>query len=130
MYRRPDIGRFELFSRIVRSISVCLTASQIVRRQSRGAKEKLLMFNQKKSLARVKAVFQATLLLLLMGGLVGALGQTSTVGTISGTVRDQQGAVVPKAEVTITEERTGQVRTVKTNEDGFYYAPSLAAGRY
>ena len=38
--------------------------------------------------------------------LVGALfftayAQTTTVGTISGTVRDEKGAIVPKAEVSI-----------------------------
>ncbi|HXU39041.1 MAG TPA: carboxypeptidase regulatory-like domain-containing protein, partial [Blastocatellia bacterium] len=89
------------------------------------------MLNQLDSIARAKAVYQVVLLLLLCMGVVsGVNGQTSTVGSISGTVRDEQGAVVPKAEVVITEERTGQSRTVKTNEDGFYYAPSVPVGRY
>jgi hypothetical protein len=88
------------------------------------------MLNQRNSLARAKAVLQAGLLLLCMGTSAGALGQTSTVGSISGTVRDQQGAVVPKVDVVITEERTGQSRTVTTNDDGFYYAPTLPVGRY
>jgi hypothetical protein len=70
-------------------------------------------------------------MLLLIGGLVaGAHAQTTTVGSISGTVRDQNGAVVGKAEVVITEERTGVSRTVKTNEDGVYLATTLPVGRY
>lgn len=70
-------------------------------------------------------------LILLAGGfLTGVHAQTTTVGSISGTVRDQQGAVVPRAEVVILEERTGLSRTVMTNEDGFYSAPSLTVGRY
>src|SRR5215471_5304967 len=59
-----------------------------------------------------------------------AHAQTSTVGNISGTVRDPNGAAVPKAEVVIQEERTGQSRTVTADENGFYSAPSLPVGRY
>jgi hypothetical protein len=88
------------------------------------------MLNQPNSLARARAVYRAVLLLLCMGVVTGVHGQTSTVGSISGTVRDEQGAVVPKVAVVITEERTGQSRTVTTNEDGFYYAPSVPVGRY
>ena len=67
--------------------------------------------------------------------LVGALfftayAQTTTVGTISGTVRDEKGAVVPKAEVSIQGEGTGTSRTVKSDDNGFYLAPSLPAGLY
>src|SRR3989442_4997273 len=67
--------------------------------------------------------------------LVGALfftayAQTTTVGTISGTVRDEKGAVVPRAEVSLQDERTGIVRTVNSDDNGFYLAPSLPAGRY
>src|SRR5438128_8199228 len=67
--------------------------------------------------------------------LVGALfftayAQTTTVGTISGTVRDEKGAVVPKAEVSIQSTGTGISRTVNTDDNGFYLAPSLPAGRY
>jgi hypothetical protein len=67
--------------------------------------------------------------------LAGALffnahGQTTTVGTISGTIRDEKGAVVPKAEVLIQSEGTGIKRTVNSDEDGFYLATSLPAGKY
>jgi len=67
--------------------------------------------------------------------LVGALfftayAQTTTVGTISGTVRDEKGAIVPKAEVSIQREGTGTSRTVTADDNGFYLAPSLPAGLY
>jgi hypothetical protein len=66
---------------------------------------------------------------------VGALffnvyAQTTTVGTISGTVRDEKGAVVPKAEVSIQSAVTGISRTVTTDDSGFYLAASLPAGAY
>jgi len=70
------------------------------------------------------------LVLLGIGLLSGVSAQTSTVGSISGTVRDPQGAAVPRAEVVIEEETTGQSRTVRTDEDGAYSAQSLPVGRY
>jgi len=73
---------------------------------------------------------QASLLLLSIGLLVGVHAQSSTTGNISGTVRDPQGSAVPKAEVTLTEEKTGASRTVNANEDGFYSAPAMPAGVY
>ena len=70
-------------------------------------------------------------LLLLAGLVAGANAQTSTVGNLSGTVRDPNGAVVPKAEVVIEQEGgTGLSRTIVADNDGFYSAPSLPAGRY
>jgi len=73
---------------------------------------------------------QASLLLLSIGLLVGVHAQSSTTGNITGTVRDPQGAAVPKAEVTITDEKNGTSRTVTATEDGFYNATSLPAGFY
>ncbi len=67
----------------------------------------------------------AVLLLLSIGLLAGVHGQSSTAGNITGTVRDQQGAAVAKAEITIQDEKTGGSRTVTTNDDGFYNAPSV-----
>src|SRR5215471_17901556 len=75
-------------------------------------------------------ILRAAFFLLIMGLLTVAHAQTSTVGNISGTVRDPSGAAVPKAEVVIQEERTGQSRTVTADENGFYSAPSLPVGRY
>ncbi|MDT5121361.1 MAG: hypothetical protein QOC96_843 [Acidobacteriota bacterium] len=72
-------------------------------------------------------------LVLLVGlGLfvVVAYGQSSTVGSISGTVRDPQGAAVPGAEVTITDRATGASHTVTADSDGFYVAPSLPVASY
>jgi hypothetical protein len=78
----------------------------------------------------IRSWVQASLLLLSIGLLVGVHAQSSTTGNITGTVRDQEGASVPKAEVTITDEKTGQSRTVRATEDGFYTATSLPAGIY
>jgi hypothetical protein len=77
-----------------------------------------------------KLGLQALLLLLVLGLTASVHAQVSTVGSISGTVRDPQGNAVPKAEVTVTEETTGASRTVVGNDDGTYTVPSLPVGRY
>src|SRR6266699_1446688 len=69
--------------------------------------------------------------LIAIGALLfSAHAQTTTVGTISGTVRDEKGAVVPKAEVSVQGEGTGISRTVTSDDNGFYLVPSVPAGRY
>jgi hypothetical protein len=78
----------------------------------------------------IRSWMQASLLLLSIGLLVGVHAQSSTTGNITGTVRDPQGAAVPKAEITVTDEKTGASRTVTANDDGFYNIPSLPAGIY
>src|SRR3989442_1622519 len=45
-----------------------------------------------------------------------AFAQTDT-GKITGTVKDQNGAVVPGANITVTNTRTGEERSVKATED-------------
>src|SRR5690348_9282104 len=48
--------------------------------------------------------------------------------TLSGTVTDSSGAVIPKAQVTITGVATGVARTVETDTAGLYTAPNLLPG--
>jgi hypothetical protein len=71
-------------------------------------------------------------LMVLIGlGVFAAISaQVSTVGTISGTVRDSTGAAVPRAEVIIEQEGTGVSRTVTADDNGFYLATTLGVGRY
>ena len=49
---------------------------------------------------------------------------------ISGTVKDQSGAVLPGVEVTATQTDTGISRNTVTNETGSYVLPNLAVGPY
>jgi len=69
--------------------------------------------------------------LVLIGALfMNANAQTTTLGSISGTIRDEKGAVVPNAEVSIQEEGTQSVRTVSADDNGFYLVTGLRPGRY
>lgn len=54
----------------------------------------------------------------------------SNTGTITGQILDANGAAVPNATVVVTNVGTNESRTVQTNEDGFYEAPSLSTGVY
>src|SRR5438876_5387031 len=49
---------------------------------------------------------------------------------ISGTVRDQSGAVLPGVAVTATQSETGIARTAVTNETGSYVLSNLPLGPY
>jgi hypothetical protein len=51
-------------------------------------------------------------------------------GTITGTVRDASGGVIPGATVTITNSAMGTTVTVVTNEQGLFTAPFLIPGAY
>jgi hypothetical protein len=59
---------------------------------------------------------------------LAALAQSGPTGSLSGTITDQAGAVVPNATVTLTNVATGATRTTTTNAEGFYKAPVLEVG--
>ena len=69
----------------------------------------------------------ALLCVLLSTALV--FGQATTA-TLSGTISDPQGAVIPSATVTIKDTDTGQQRQVQTSESGYYRAAGLSPGNY
>jgi Carboxypeptidase regulatory-like domain len=50
--------------------------------------------------------------------------------TLSGTVTDASGAVVPQAQILIKNVATGISTTAPTNADGLYSAPNLLPGNY
>src|SRR5262245_45725374 len=49
---------------------------------------------------------------------------------ISGTARDQSGAVLPGVEVTATQTETGVARTTVTNETGSFVLSNMPLGPY
>ena len=54
----------------------------------------------------------------------------STTAQITGSVKDQSGAVLPGVEVTVTQTATGGKRSTLTNETGNYVLASLPLGPY
>ena len=51
-------------------------------------------------------------------------------GSISGSVLDSSGAVLPRAQVLIRNVETGVATEVVANDSGVYRAPNLRPGRY
>jgi outer membrane receptor protein involved in Fe transport len=70
----------------------------------------------------------ATVCLVLVSSML-AFAQTSR-GTVSGVIKDQTGAVIPGAEVTLTNTDTTVARTATTNDEGFYRFDAVDLGNY
>jgi len=75
-------------------------------------------------LARCAALLLLALLVFL------PVAHAQTTATITGTVLDTSSAVIPNAQVTLTNEASGDVRVVASNGDGNFVFPSLIPGSY
>src|SRR5882672_3929338 len=54
----------------------------------------------------------------------------ATTATLTGTVRDPSGSVVPNAAVILRNESSGDIRRTATNSDGYYSIVAIPAGTY
>src|SRR5438093_11128859 len=77
----------------------------------------------------MKSLFAAAVVVVTLISDVPAFSQ-SINGTISGTIEDASGAVLPGVSVTATNNATGVVTAVVTNEAGAYNFASLISGVY
>ncbi len=69
-------------------------------------------------------------ILCFLAILGGSSALASEGGSISGTVKDPSGSVVPGAEVEVLEVNTGSTYHAKTDDRGFYALPVLPVGSY
>jgi len=68
---------------------------------------------------------------VVVGWLLAAAAAAQTVsGSMSGTVVDATGQVLPGADVTIVHENSGEERRAVTNETGNFVFPALTPGPY
>jgi len=89
----------------------------------------------KSTIYRLKAILSVTLagsLLLFLLAVANSRDVQAQVSgaTLSGTVTDPTGALVPNAAILIRNSDTGATRVVNANSDGFYSAPNLIPGNY
>ncbi len=75
-------------------------------------------------------IFLALVLLLCTSLSVAVFAQSTTAGGVSGTVTDQSKAVVPNAQVTVTNLGTNQQSATTTDESGRFRVAGLEPGTY
>src|SRR5262249_36727681 len=73
----------------------------------------------------MRRVLQVICWLLLLSSV--ALAQTAT---LSGTIKDQSGAVLPGVQITVANPATSFNRSVVSGERGDYVIPLLPVGNY
>ena len=74
-------------------------------------------------------IFSAFILTLAVAS-SGYAQSTAINGTIEGTVKDEQGSLLPGVTVTVSNIDTGDSRVVVTNERGLYRATLLSLGTF
>lgn len=81
---------------------------------------------------RLSRIFDArawTLLLAFVFASIAAFGQIST-GSLSGTITDPTGSVIPNASVVIVDQVSGTTYTATGSSEGYYLFPSIRPGTY
>jgi hypothetical protein len=58
------------------------------------------------------------------------VSHAQTTATVTGSVLDTSGAVIPNAQVTMINEASNDTRVIATNDDGNFVFPSLIPGNY
>ena len=79
---------------------------------------------------KMRKVFGLLLVLSFLAFSINAIAQTSTTGSIEGTVTDTNGAAVPGVTVTVTSPNLIRSQTSVTEDNGHYRFPTLPPGRY
>src|ERR1017187_10744264 len=74
--------------------------------------------------------FVASVLILLAALAPPSLAQSAASGAITGSALDPTGAVVVGAEITATNDATGDVRTAVSSSSGAFLFPLLSPGSY
>jgi hypothetical protein len=82
------------------------------------------------STLNMKSALVLLLLLVCVGGALPLWAQSTSTGTIAGTITDPSGAVVPGATVVVTDISTNVGRNTTTNKDGRYVFVDVNPGTY
>ncbi len=79
---------------------------------------------------QIRRVVSTVALLLSLASLPGPALAQSGLGSISATVADESGGVLPGAQITLVEVATDATRTTVTNDVGLFTIPAVPAGVY
>lgn len=76
-------------------------------------------------------LLRVSMFLAILGlAMLATVAYGQGTAAIVGTVTDPSGAVVPNAQITLTDVDNGFIRTTASNSAGSYSAPGLSVGRY
>src|SRR5690348_11707079 len=78
----------------------------------------------------MRRVLVGTFVALFLLAIVTPLVAQQGTSEIAGRVTDEQGAVLPGANIVITNEATGVFREVVSGPEGTYFVSQLIPGRY
>src|SRR5215475_12228526 len=67
---------------------------------------------------------------LVCSTLVLVAARAQALSSLNGSVRDAQGALIPKATVTLVNNETGATRTTESSKDGLFQFAQLIPGVY
>ena len=67
---------------------------------------------------------------VILSGCLPAFSQQAANATLTGTITDQLGALIPGAQVTATHKATGAKRETSSNETGLYVLSNMTPGDY
>jgi hypothetical protein len=87
-------------------------------------------FNKEVSMKNIEIIQKLFLWLLVAALLTPLAWPQASTGTVSGTVRDQSGAVIPSASVTLKNTDTNITSKTTTTAVGFYMFPGVLPGPY
>ena len=79
---------------------------------------------------QILVALQFRFLVVGLFALSAAVAFAQDTATLTGTIRDNTGAVIPNASVTLKNSATGIVHELKTNSSGEYVAAALPPGQY
>src|SRR5712691_3854456 len=74
--------------------------------------------------------WRVTLVVVLLATTASLAVAQITSATISGTIKDETGGVLPGVDVVIRNLDTGLTRSVVTDSNGYFTVPGLAPGKY
>ena len=80
--------------------------------------------------ARMRAGLSLAIALMAVLFMAVPLHGQTVSGTVTGTVTDPSGAILPNVSVKVTNTDTGELRTGVTNSTGFFSIPALPPGPY
>jgi hypothetical protein len=106
---------------------LCSQSGKAKRHNQSRAKETV---NDSKEVQEMRALRYSIVLIILLVCGSRLFAQGGATGSISGTVTDSSGAILPNVKVTVTNTATNQAYHTVTTSTGDYSAQSLNPGTY